>query len=343
MTHANEVAGDSTRRSKRTRSRRRLLAPLALLSALALLAASAAAAQAAGLPKVNTNGAREVSYSSAVLTGSVNPSASSTSYYFQYGVTKAYGSQTAIANAGSGSKAVPVRLGITGLQPLTVYHYRLVAVNSAGATIGDDEKLLTTKVPLSLAILTSPNPVPFGGLVTVQGTLSGTGNASRVVALQANAFPFTAGFQNVGNAMLTSSTGAFDFIVPILPVSTQFRVVTTPSNPVVSPVATENVAVRVTSHVARAKRRGFARVFGTVTPAVNGAQVGILRVAAQNQGILVGGTVLKPLNAVSSQFSRVVRVRKGAYRVLVKVAPGPMLTYGPGGLISAYGTPLLIH
>jgi hypothetical protein len=342
MAHQHEVAGDPTRRSRRTRGRRRLQAPLALLSALAVLAASAAGAQAAVTPKVNTNGARELSYSSAVLAGSVNPNGSNTSYYFQYGVTKAYGSQTAIANAGSGTKAVAVRLAITGLQPLTVYHYRLVAVNSAGATIGDDEKLLTTKVPLSLAILSSPNPVPFGGLVTVQGALSGTGNAGRAVVLQANAFPFTAGFQNVGNAMLTSSTGAFNFVVLSLTVSTQFRVVTTPSNPVISPVATENVAVRVSSHLARTKRRGYARVYGTVTPAVNGAQVGILRIA-QGHGILVSGTVLKPLNATSSRFSRVVRISKGAYRVLVKVAPGPMSAYGPGGLISAYGTPLLIH
>ena len=100
-----------------------------------------------------------------------------------------------------------VRLAICGLQPLTVYHYRLVAVNSSGATIGDDEKLLTTKVPLSLAILSSPNPVTFGGTVTVQGTLSGTDNANRVVVLQANPFPFTAGFQNVGNPGLTLANG----------------------------------------------------------------------------------------------------------------------------------------
>jgi hypothetical protein len=124
----------------------------AVVAAIAVLALPAAA-QAAVVPKVNTNGAREVSYGSAVLTGSVNPNGSNTSYYFQYGLTKAYGSQTAIADAGAGTKAVPVRLPISGLQPLTVYHYRLVAVNGAGASIGDDEKLLTTKVPLSLSIL----------------------------------------------------------------------------------------------------------------------------------------------------------------------------------------------
>ena len=90
--------------------------------------------------------------------------------------------------------------------------------------------------------------------------------------------------------------------------------------------------MRVTSHVARTKRRGFARIYGTVTPGVIGAQVGILRIA-QGHGILAGGTIVKPLNSISGQFSRVVRVQRGVYRVLIKVAPG--------GVVSAYGTPLL--
>jgi hypothetical protein len=342
MTHPHEVASDATGIARRAPATGRLLAALALLlAALVLLAASAVGAQAAA-PKVNTNAAREVGYATAVLTGSVNPNGSNTSYYFQYGVTRAYGSQTMIADAGSGTKAVSVRLAISGLQPLTVYHYRLVAVNSSGATIGDDEKLLTTKVPLSLQILTSPNPVSFGGTVTVQGTLSGTGNAGRTVVLQANAFPFTAAFVSVGNPEVTLPTGEFKFTLPGLASSTQFRVFTPAGNTVISPVATENVAVRVTSRVARTRRRGFARIYGTVTPAVNGAQIGVLRIA-QGHGILAGGTIAKPLNATSSQFSRVVRVSKGAYRVLAKVAPGPISAYGPGGVVSAYGTPLLIH
>lgn len=331
MSHSHEIAANSAGPAGRSARRRRAWPALAL--ALAALAVPATA-QAAGTPKVNTNGAREVSYGSAVLTGSVNPNGSNTSYYFQYGLTKAYGSQTAIADAGSGTKAVAVRLPIAGLQPITVYHYRLVAVNGFGASIGDDEKLLTTKVPLSLAILSSPNPVAFGGAVTVQGTLSGTDNAKRAVVLQASAFPFTPGFQSIGNTELTSPTGSFIFTVPSLIASTQFRVVTSTNPPVISPVATENVAVRVSSHVARTKRRGFARIYGTVTPAVNGAQVGMLRIA-QGHGILAGGTVAKPLSASSSRFSRVVRVHRGAYRVLVKVAPGPV--------VSAYGTPLLIR
>jgi hypothetical protein len=313
----------------RTARRYRLAAGAASIAVLAL----PAAAHAAGAPKVTTGGAREISYASAVLSGSVNPNGANTSYYFQYGPTKAYGLQTSIADAGSGTSASTVRLAIAGLQPITVYHYRLVAVNASGVTTGADNAFKTTAVPLSLAILSSPNPVPFGGPVTVQGTLSGTNNASRAVVLQANTFPFTAGFQSIGNPELTTSTGSFSFTVPSLEQVTQFRVFTTTNTPVISPVATENVAVRVSSHVARTKRSGFARIYGTVTPAVVGAQVGILRIA-QGHGILAGGTIVKARNSISGQFSRVVRVKKGAYRVLVKVAPG--------GVVSAYGTPLLI-
>src|SRR5438067_1127080 len=97
-----------------------------------------------GKPGVSTGKARSVSYSSAVLTGTVTPNGSNTSYYFQYGPTRAYGSQSAIADAGSGTHPVNVRIAIGGLQPITIYHYRLVAVNAAGASVGADHALLTT-------------------------------------------------------------------------------------------------------------------------------------------------------------------------------------------------------
>ena len=101
-----------------------------------------------------------------------------------------------------------------------------------------------------------------------------------------------------------------------------------------SPVVVENVAVRVDSHVGRTRRAHFARVYGTVTPAADGMQVGILRIT-HGRGVLVGGTVLRHRNASSSRFSRVVPVRRGVYRVLVRVTSGAQ--------ISNYGQPLLIR
>ena len=314
--------------------RRALVAAASALALAAGLISPAAQAAAASRPAVSTGSASPVTYAGATLHGSVNPEGSNTSYYFQYGLTRAYGGQSAIADAGSATHNVSVATPISGLQPLSVYHYRLVAVNAAGATIGPDRTLLTTKVPLSLAILVSPNPLPFGGTATVQGTLSGTGNANREVTLEASAFPFSEGFSVFGNPELTNASGGFSFPVVGLQNVTEFRVVTSTTPVVSSPITTANVAVVVTSHVARTRRAGFARIYGTVTPAEPGAQVGMLRIVG-GHGVLAGGTLLQPRNATSSKFSRVVRVHHGVYRVLVRVTTGAQ--------VSAYGQPLVIR
>lgn len=317
---------------QQSRMSRRTLTGAIAAAALAALATAGPAA-AATKPSATTGGAKAVTYNTATLGGSVNPQGSATSYYFQYGPTKAYGGQSPIGSAGAGTKGVTVAVPIGGLQPLTIYHYRLVAVNADGTALGADHTFQTTKVPLSLAILASPNPVTFGGPVVIQGTLSGTNNASRQVILQGNPWPYSAGFQPVGNPELTNAAGGFSFTLLGAALSEQFRVVTTTNPPVISPVASLNVAVKVVSHVARTRRHGFARIYGTVTPAENGAQVGVLRIT-HGHGVLAGGTILKAHGTSASSFSRVVRVHKGVYRVLVRVVNA--------GQISAYGQPLLI-
>jgi hypothetical protein len=298
---------------------------VALLATLAL----AASAQAASPPTVKTGAAHAVTYSSALITGSVNPNGSETYYYVQYGATKAYGAQTASSGAGAGTHTVAVSVPLGGLQPLTVYHYRLVAVNSRGASMGSDASFLTPKVPLSLAVASAPNPVFFGGSITIAGTLAGTGNSGRAVVLQADQFPYTAGFQNLGNAQLTSPSGAFSFPILGLSLVTQYRVVALTSPAVVSPVVVEYVAVRVETHIARARRAHYVRFYGTVTPAENGMHVGILRLV-HGRGVLVGGTTLRPASNGRSYFSKVVRARHGAYHVLARVTSGAQVSaYGP--------------
>jgi hypothetical protein len=299
------------------------------LLVLALVLATAPAASALSKPSVSTGSAHSVTFATATVTGRVNPNGASTSYYFQYGQTKAYGNQSAIAQAGSSTHGIAVSVALSGLQPLTRYHYRLVAVNAAGVTDGSDATFLTTKVPLSLAIVASPNPVPFGGAITIAGTLSGTGNGGRAVALQANGFPFTAGFQNVGNPELTSSSGGFSFTVLGMQLVTQFRVVTTAGPHIGSAVVFEGVAVRVVSHIKRTRRAHYVRIFGTVTPAADGMEVGILRVK-RPRSVAVAGTVLRHRNATSSSYSRIVHVRRGDYRVLVRDTSGAQVSaYGP--------------
>jgi hypothetical protein len=321
--------------SSRTKYGRRAATAVAVLMAGALSMALPAGAPAAiSVPRVVTGAASAVTYGSATVAGWIDPHGSNTSYYFQYGPTRAYGAQTPLADAGAGTRSVKVTAAIGGLKPLTVYHYRLLTVNAAGAATGVDRAFKTDKVPLSLQILVAPNPTVFGGTATVQGTLSGTHNAGRAVVLQQNPFPYTAGFSNVGNAELTTSTGSFAFPVAGLGQATQYRVITTTNPPVVSPIAIENVAVAISAHVGHTHRRRHARFYGTVTPAVDGMQVAIMRVIG-GRNVLVSGTVLRHLSTTSSRFNRTIRVHRGLYRIFVKVTNGAQ--------VSNYSTPLFVR
>lgn len=109
----------------------------------------------AASPSVTTGGASSVKKTSATLNATVNPGGQRTVYYFQYGPTTGYGAQTATKSAGSGTRAVAVRTGISKLTPGTVYHYRVVAANSQGTTVGKDRHFKTAGVaPAPPAVFT---------------------------------------------------------------------------------------------------------------------------------------------------------------------------------------------
>jgi hypothetical protein len=325
----------SSSASKSRPSLRATRALLALILSAGALAATAGSAEAAGEPGASTSAASSVMYSSAVLNGSVNPHGQPTNYVFQYGTSNSYGSQTPLAPVGSGTSSVKVSQTITGLAPLTTYHYRILASSPAGATTGAEHSFTTPPIPLSLAIVGVPNPVVFGDSFLVEGTLSGTGAANHEVQLQASPFPYVGGFLPVGNPEVTSSTGGFSFPYLGLTENTQLRVVTVGKPEVASPAILENVAVRVSFHVRSTKRRGYARLYGTVTPAEVGALVGF-QLLRPGRSLNKGGTVLKADTATTSSFSRVLRVQRGVYEALVQVT-------ADGAHVSSYSTPVLIR
>ena len=88
-----------------------------------------------------------VTATSAMLTGTVNPSMAWTDYYFEYGTSAAYGQATEQRDAGSGSSDVSVSAEITGLSANTPYHYRLAATNSAGTNYGEDRVFVALPPP----------------------------------------------------------------------------------------------------------------------------------------------------------------------------------------------------
>jgi len=122
---------------------------------------------AAGAPGATTGDASGVTDTQASLAGTVNPQGELTSYAFQYGTTTAYGQQSALTSAGSGTADVPVRADLSGLTAGTTYHYRVIATNDTGTTVGADKTFRTTG--------TAPPPPPAPSATTGSATVDGGG------------------------------------------------------------------------------------------------------------------------------------------------------------------------
>lgn len=130
---------------------------------LAILVPGAAAAAPAAVTGPTTS----VGSSTATVTGTVDPGGQSTTWYVEYGTGTSYGSKTPSVDAGSGSTALDVSADLDGLKAGTTYHYRVVAVNGAGTSRGDDA-VFTTLVPPDATTGTA------SGITATSATLNGT-------------------------------------------------------------------------------------------------------------------------------------------------------------------------
>jgi hypothetical protein len=313
------------------RARRRRIGWRGLLigsACVAMIAAAfASAAAGAGQPTAHTGEPGQLTVSSATLKGSVYPGGMAVSYRFEYGLTTAYGAQTATTPVPAGTQTIHVEVPVTGLAAGTTYHERLVVLSPAGTIDGSDRTFVTKKVPLTFPTLRIPHRVPFERPFSVTGTLSGTESANRPVVLQVNPFPFLGGFRNAGSAHVTGPDGSFAFRVAGLSENTQLRVSTVGPQPVVSHVTAALVMVRVTLHVRSTGRPGFARVFGTVTPAQPGAAVELQLLRRGRKPMGVGSTPVLRGGVITASFGRVLRIHKaGLYRAYVHVSSGKQVS-----------------
>jgi CSLREA domain-containing protein len=151
------------------------------------------------VPNVVTGGAKQVKPKSARLTGAVVPNGSATTYFFQYGETKAYGKKTGTKSAGAGSLAKPASGRVKGLKAVTRYHYRLVAENARGTTLGGD-RTFTTRMKLPAKCVGPSGRLslklqhPSGAKIVlakgfVKGKLKGTASGTDVRELQVDDLP----------------------------------------------------------------------------------------------------------------------------------------------------------
>jgi hypothetical protein len=347
------------------RIKRTIVAPALAIASLALalpLTAHATGERATpGAPLVKTGGVGRVTGTTAVLEGTIDPRTYTTTYYFEYGPTSAFGKQTASGTLEGGATATRtkrVNASATGFQ--SGYYYRLIATNSLGTEQGLPVKYTpkptkTVKKKSEFVLPKTFAPIPLGGTFVLTGTLTGTGNAGRAIVLQATPYPYTAPYANVSGPILTSATGAFSFHVSALSTSTKFRVVTVATAatvPVISAIVPEQVTVRVVLKARVSGKKGFVRLYGTVTPAEVGAHVFIQlekipKPKTEKPGKLEKpqkegkhersekepvptfatkfDTVVKRATRSISRFSVVVSIADaGHYRALVQVKPGPV-------------------
>ncbi len=85
-----------------------------------------------------------VTRTSATLTAEIAPGFSSTAAHFEFGPETSYGSSTPQGGSlGSDDSVHSTSATINGLQPGTLYHFRVIATNSEGTTIGSDQSFTT--------------------------------------------------------------------------------------------------------------------------------------------------------------------------------------------------------
>jgi hypothetical protein len=142
--------GDLLRdKGSRAPSARRAIFP-ALLPALLLVAMTlgASSASAAANPTIPATFTTAVTTNTAVLNAKINPQNQATAYHFEYGtvdceVGPCESVPLSDSNIGSGEAPIGVAKEITGLQPGTDYHFRVVATNQTGTTEGPDTTFTT--------------------------------------------------------------------------------------------------------------------------------------------------------------------------------------------------------
>jgi hypothetical protein len=152
----------------------------------------------------------DVSKSAALVHGTISlqPDSppTSVSYHFEYGDTTDYGSSSPVATTTATSAGVPVSAMLSGLQPFTTYHYRLVASDCAAVTCRgqSDDQSFTTGSTLAPVEGASVGAAVTSGVILIK--LPGHHGYTRL--LQGELVPLGATIDaRHGGVLIESSTG----------------------------------------------------------------------------------------------------------------------------------------
>jgi DNA-binding beta-propeller fold protein YncE len=103
-------------------------------------------------PSIDDARAIELSPEAATLTTRIDPRGFDTHYHFEYGKTTEYGTEAPVPpeDIGAGEGDVVRSQRVSGLQEGVTYHWRVVAANENGTTIGTDHTFVYERAPASL-------------------------------------------------------------------------------------------------------------------------------------------------------------------------------------------------
>ncbi len=110
-------------------------------------------------PTVASESVANVTAETADLLGRVDPEFSATKYHFEYGPTSTYGTSVPVGERDAGETGGPFGVQgagpvhLTGLQPGSIYHYRLVATNGHGTAFGADATFTTQSPAAAVGLL----------------------------------------------------------------------------------------------------------------------------------------------------------------------------------------------
>jgi hypothetical protein len=147
-----------------------------------------------GPPEVETGPAISIADNKAELTGTIDTLGAQTTYRFEYGLTSSYGSKVPVgieAVAGNERSQRSFSLEVSGLQSGMIYHYRLVARNAAGESVGADRTFTTATAGQPKRAYERVSPAEkMGGaissLMAVQASADGSGVMYALSAAPAN-------------------------------------------------------------------------------------------------------------------------------------------------------------
>lgn len=144
-----------------SRTKSRAFTIIVLLALSASLAPSVAA-DAPSAPYATTGGSSGYSVNKA-LSGTLNDANQPGTYYFDYGLSAAYGQSSTPASVPASPADQPVSSTINAYQFGSTYHYRLALTTSSGTVYGSDATFTTPDYHGGPGLIPpGPNPYPTG-------------------------------------------------------------------------------------------------------------------------------------------------------------------------------------